>query len=401
MSKSVELLAGSEDSEPIPADNTTEERSRLNLNGSRQLSKSATELRDNEIEKLSPSRRGEVGGESGVIHHHRHHRHATSVAQRTHTFFATLKSRWARSRSKERKKSKDGGGVPSTQEATTFKTPGIESDYTADYSSEHSRSSSATQSPARHCLKHPAVLVGNIKNVLSIDKKSSESPLTRVGREKILTLQEDSPGKCSDASSKGSLNRQSFKDVHTSEEARGSMSNQDGAFVQDEIIRRRELALRQHAFFQLRLHIRRGANLMAMDRCGASDPYVKIKSAGRLLHKSRTVHRDLNPVWDESVTLPIEDPFQPLTIKVFDYDWGLQDDFMGAAQLDLTQFDLGYAQDVTLELKDPARPKQHLGEICLTATLWPRNQQEKEQIYRVVIGCNDTPKRQKQIQLFF
>ncbi|KAK2576926.1 hypothetical protein KPH14_005545 [Odynerus spinipes] len=357
MSKSVELLAGSEDSEPIPVDNTTEERSRLNLNGSRQLSKSATELRDNEIGNLSPSRRGEVG-ESGVIHHHRHHRHATSVAQRTHTFFATLKSRWARSRSKERKKSKDGSGVASTQE-TPFKTPGIESDYAADYSSEHSRSSSATQSPARHCFKHP------------------ESPLTRAGREKILTMQEDSPGKCSDGSSKGSLNRQSFKEGHGSEDSR---SNQDGNFVHDEIARRRELALRQHAFFQLRLHIRRGANLVAMDRCGASDPYVKIKSAGRLLHKSRTVHRDLNPIWDESVTLPIEDPFQPLTIKVFDYDWGLQDDFMGAAQLDLTQFDLGYPQDVALELKDPARPKQHLGEIFLTGTLWPRNQQEKEQV---------------------
>lgn len=44
---------------------------------------------------------------------------------------------------------------------------------------------------------------------------------------------------------------------------------------------------------------------------------MKVKCSGRLLHKSRTVHRDLNPVWDESVTLPVEDPFQPLTIKVF------------------------------------------------------------------------------------
>lgn len=43
---------------------------------------------------------------------------------------------------------------------------------------------------------------------------------------------------------------------------------------------------------------------------------MKVKSGGRLLHKSRTVHRDLNPVWDESVTLPIEDPFQSLTFKV-------------------------------------------------------------------------------------
>lgn len=66
--------------------------------------------------------------------------------------------------------------------------------------------------------------------------------------------------------------------------------------------------------------------------------------------------------------------------KVFDYDWGLQDDFMGAAFLDLTQLELGHSQDVTLELKDPGRPKQHLGEIYLSATLWPRNQQEKEQV---------------------
>lgn len=53
---------------------------------------------------------------------------------------------------------------------------------------------------------------------------------------------------------------------------------------------------------------------------------------------------------------------------------------MGAAQLELTQLDLGQPQDIVLELKDPARPKQHLGEIYLSATLWPRNQQEKEQV---------------------
>ncbi|TGZ53312.1 Uncharacterized protein DBV15_04315 [Temnothorax longispinosus] len=357
MSKSVELLAGSEDSEPTPTSNTrAQERSRLNLNGSRLLSKSATELRDSEIANSSPSRRGDGSGESGIVHHHRHHRHhGASVAQRTHTFFATLKSRWARSRSKERKKSKDAG---SAQDASQLKNPSAESDYAADYSSEHSRSSSATQSPARHCLNRP------------------ESPLARSSREKTVIVQEDNAGKCSEGFSKGSVSFQ--KEEHISEEPRRSFS-QEGDFLQDEMTRKREQALRQHAFFQLRLHIRRGANLVAMDRGGASDPYVKVKCSGRLLHKSRTVHRDLNPVWDESITLPIEDPFQPLTIKVFDYDWGLQDDFMGAALLDLTQLDLGHAQDITLELKDPDRPKQHLGEIHLTATLWPRNQQEKEQ----------------------
>ena len=49
---------------------------------------------------------------------------------------------------------------------------------------------------------------------------------------------------------------------------------------------------------------------------GTSDPYVKFKLGGRLLHKSKTVHRDLNPVWDESFVVPIEDPFQHIQIKV-------------------------------------------------------------------------------------
>ncbi|XP_076763941.1 multiple C2 domain and transmembrane region protein isoform X2 [Xylocopa sonorina] len=362
MSKSVELLAGAEDSEQIEVDSSlVEERSRLNLNGSRPLSKSATELRNNE--SSSPSRRGEQA-EPSVVHHHRHHRHATSVAQRTHTFFATLKSRWARSRSKERKKSKDAGVAQV-----------VESDYAADYSSEHSKSSSATQSPARHCLNHP------------------ESPLVRGGRQNVVTRPEDSPGRSSEGHSKGSLSFQPSRD--SNEEARGSISQDDSAFLQEEVARRRELALRQHAFFQLRLHIRKGTNLVAMDRCGASDPYVKVKSGGRLLHKSRTVHRDLNPVWDESVTLPIEDPFQPLTFKVFDYDWGLQDDFMGVAQLDLTQLDLGQSQDVVLELKDHSRPKQHLGEIYLTLTLWPKNQQEKEQYFQRTNRLADVNRRLK------
>lgn len=72
--------------------------------------------------------------------------------------------------------------------------------------------------------------------------------------------------------------------------------------------------------------------------------------------------------------------------QVFDYDWGLQDDFMGAAQFDLAQLDLGQPQDIVLELKDHNRPKQHLGEIYLTATLWPKNQQEKEQVFLLTVS---------------
>lgn len=64
------------------------------------------------------------------------------------------------------------------------------------------------------------------------------------------------------------------------------------------------------------MHLVSGRNLTAMDKSGTSDPYVKFKVGSRLLYKSKTVHKELNPIFDEVFTVPIEDPFQALNIKV-------------------------------------------------------------------------------------
>lgn len=53
-----------------------------------------------------------------------------------------------------------------------------------------------------------------------------------------------------------------------------------------------------------------------MDKSGTSDPYVKFKQGGRLLFKSKTVHKELNPIFDETFSVPIEDPFQIINVKV-------------------------------------------------------------------------------------
>ncbi|XP_022837346.1 multiple C2 and transmembrane domain-containing protein isoform X2 [Spodoptera litura] len=163
----------------------------------------------------------------------------------------------------------------------------------------------------------------------------------------------------------------------------------------DEGQRLREQQLRTFSFFQLRVHLKRGQNLVAMDKNGTSDPYVKFKAGGRLLHKSRIVYRDLNPVWDECFTVPIEDPFQPVQIKVFDYDWGLQDDFMGSCHLDLTALELGRTQDLVLCLRDPGKPTQDMGEIVLNVTLWPKSQEDKEQYLMKNTRLSDVNKRLK------
>ncbi|XP_045134020.1 multiple C2 and transmembrane domain-containing protein-like isoform X3 [Portunus trituberculatus] len=142
----------------------------------------------------------------------------------------------------------------------------------------------------------------------------------------------------------------------------------------------RQRALRQHSFFQLHIHLKRGQDLVARDACGTSDPYVKFKVAGKLAYKSKTVYKDLNPTWDESFTVGIEDPFEPVSVKVFDYDWGLQDDFMGLATIDLTTLDLDKCTDVELPLSEPRKASPpYMGKLYMSLTLQPKTQEEKEQ----------------------
>ena len=53
---------------------------------------------------------------------------------------------------------------------------------------------------------------------------------------------------------------------------------------------------------------------------------------------------------------------------------------MGTTKLDLTQLELGRLQEINLKLEDPSNSTRTLGELKLNATLWPRTQEDKEQV---------------------
>lgn len=80
-------------------------------------------------------------------------------------------------------------------------------------------------------------------------------------------------------------------------------------------------------------------NLRTYFPTGTSDPYVKFKIGNRVVYKSRTVSKCLDPKWDEYFIIPIDDVFQPVMLRAFDYDFGFQDDYLGAATVDLTKLD--------------------------------------------------------------
>ncbi|XP_020145766.2 multiple C2 and transmembrane domain-containing protein 1 isoform X1 [Microcebus murinus] len=139
-----------------------------------------------------------------------------------------------------------------------------------------------------------------------------------------------------------------------------------------------DVPLADPGMYQLDITLRRGQSLAARDRGGTSDPYVKFKIGGKEVFRSKTIHKNLNPVWEEKACILVDHLREPLYIKVFDYDFGLQDDFMGSAFLDLTQLELNRPTDVTLTLKDPHYPDHDLGIILLSVVLTPKEGESRD-----------------------
>uniref|UniRef100_A0AAZ3QMF1 C2 domain-containing protein n=1 Tax=Oncorhynchus tshawytscha TaxID=74940 RepID=A0AAZ3QMF1_ONCTS len=98
----------------------------------------------------------------------------------------------------------------------------------------------------------------------------------------------------------------------------------------------------------------------------------EFKIGGKEVFRSKTINKNLNPVWDEKVSLLVDSLREPLYVKVFDYDFGLQDDFMGSAYLYLESLEHQRNLDVTLDLEDPQYPDHDLGTLDLAVTLSPK-----------------------------
>ncbi|XP_063781795.1 multiple C2 and transmembrane domain-containing protein 2 isoform X2 [Pseudophryne corroboree] len=120
--------------------------------------------------------------------------------------------------------------------------------------------------------------------------------------------------------------------------------------------------------YLLTIHLREGRNLVIRDRSGTSDPYVKFKLNKKTLYKSKVIYKNLNPVWDETFVLPIQNLEQKLHLKVYDRDL-TTDDFMGSAFLCLQELELNKAVEKVFRLEDPNSLEQDMGVIVADISL--------------------------------
>ncbi|KAK2973947.1 hypothetical protein RJ640_019456 [Escallonia rubra] len=86
----------------------------------------------------------------------------------------------------------------------------------------------------------------------------------------------------------------------------------------------------------LRVRIQRGVNLAVRD-VRSSDPYVVVKMGKQKL-KTRVIKKDVNPVWNEDLTLSVSDPNLPIKLTVYDHDTFSMDDKMGDAEFEVKTF---------------------------------------------------------------
>ncbi|KAK3022631.1 hypothetical protein RJ639_046610 [Escallonia herrerae] len=86
----------------------------------------------------------------------------------------------------------------------------------------------------------------------------------------------------------------------------------------------------------LRVRIQRGVNLAVRD-VRSSDPYVVVKMGKQKL-KTRVIKKDVNPEWNEDLTLSVSDPNLPIKLTVYDHDTFSMDDKMGDAEFEVKTF---------------------------------------------------------------
>ncbi|KAF4017758.1 hypothetical protein G4228_009690 [Cervus hanglu yarkandensis] len=156
---------------------------------------------------------------------------------------------------------------------------------------------------------------------------------------------------CGSGDLNAALTSQHFKEQSGLREAGDGLSNLPSPFA-----------------YLLTIHLKEGRNLVVRDRCGTSDPYVKFKLNGKTLYKSKVIYKNLNPVWDEIVVLPIQSLDQKLRVKVYDRDLTTSD-FMGSAFVILSDLELNRTTEHILKLEDPNSLEDDMGVIVLNLNL--------------------------------
>ena len=107
----------------------------------------------------------------------------------------------------------------------------------------------------------------------------------------------------------------------------------------------------------LRVDILDAADLPSADRNGYSDPYCKFELNGKDMYKTKVQKKTLHPAWNEYFETPVPSrTAAKFKVRVMDWDFGGDADFLGDADINLEQLEPMQAKEITLTLDgDPKK----------------------------------------------
>lgn len=132
--------------------------------------------------------------------------------------------------------------------------------------------------------------------------------------------------------------------------------------------------------YWIELSVERGKDLSVKDLNGTSDPYVKVYYGPDEKYISSTVHKNLNPIWNEKVSFIIYDLTIPVSFQLFDYDRIGRDESMGTAKLDLTRIPLEKSYPATLELENEKRTDGKTGMLDISITITLKTSEFRDEV---------------------
>ncbi|KAL1511365.1 hypothetical protein AB1Y20_006167 [Prymnesium parvum] len=145
----------------------------------------------------------------------------------------------------------------------------------------------------------------------------------------------------------------------------------DGQVVRSRKKSKALLGTQEHAGVVI-VEVLNASNLMGLDYDGKSDPYVVLSSRSGDKMKSSVIHNTLNPVWNETLQLNVNNPTDPILLQVKDKDILTSDDPLGDTEIYLQDMQPMKATKLTQELHVwKAGKRVPAGTIRLEVTWYP------------------------------
>lgn len=87
----------------------------------------------------------------------------------------------------------------------------------------------------------------------------------------------------------------------------------------------------------VRLKVMSATNLRNLEHLGKIDPYTRVYVGNRLVARTNWFHNNLNPVWNETLYIPVQNELQTMTVEVMDVEKRAKDRSLGSFKINLSK----------------------------------------------------------------